>query len=73
VLRGKTGLDQPPDFPELAAWFVGWLELGERRVFFATLIDGAAKDVEVKSARRKVTERVLRALKLLPEDATKAI
>jgi len=73
VLRGKTGLDQPPDFPELAAWFVGWLELGERRVFFATLIDGYAKDADVKSARRKVTERALRALKLLPEDATKAI
>jgi len=72
VLRGKTGLNLPPDVPELAAWFVGWLELGERRVFFATLINGQAKDVDIKVARRKVTERVLRALKLLPEDATRA-
>jgi len=73
ILRGKTGLNQPPDFPELAAWFVGWLELGERRVFFATIINAHAKDVDVKPARRRVTERVLRALNLLPADATRAI
>jgi beta-lactamase class D len=73
ILRGKTGLSQPPDFPELAAWFVGWLELGERRVFFATLINGAAKAVDVKPVRRRITERVLRALQLLPADATRAI
>jgi len=73
VLRGKTGLNQPPDFPELAAWFVGWLELGERRVFFATIINGHAKDVDVKPARRRVTERVLRSLQLLPADATRSI
>ncbi len=73
VLRGKTGLNQPPDFPELAAWFVGWLELGERRIFFATLINAHAKDVDVKPTRRRVTERVLRSLQLLPGDATKSI
>ena len=73
VLYGKTGLDQPPDFPELAAWFVGWLELGQRRVFFATIINGHGKDIDVKPVRRRVTERVLRALHLLPEDATRAI
>ncbi len=73
ILRGKTGLDQPPEYPELAAWFVGWLELGERRVFFATIINAHAKGVDVKPARRKVTERVLRALNLLPADATRAI
>ncbi len=73
ILRGKTGLAQPPEFPELAAWFVGWLELGERRVFFATIINACAKDVDVKPARRRVTERVLRSLQLLPADATRAI
>lgn len=67
VLVGKTGLNQPPDFPELAAWFVGWLELGERRIYFATRITGHENGVDVKPARRAVTERVLRALKLLPE------
>ncbi len=73
VLRGKTGMAKPPEFPELAAWFVGWLELGERRVFFATIIDGHSKDIDVSPVRRRVTERVLKSLKLLPADATKAI
>jgi len=73
VLYGKTGLEQPPEFPELAAWFVGWLELGQRRVFFATIINGHGKDIDVKPVRRRVTERVLRALHVLPEDATRAI
>lgn len=73
ILRGKTGLNGPPEFSELAAWFVGWLELGERRVFFATLINAHAKDVDVKPVRRRVTERVLRSLQLLPADATHSI
>jgi beta-lactamase class D len=72
VLRGKTGLQQPPDFPELAAWFVGWLELGNRRVYFATLINACKKGIDIKPVRRRVTERVLRALQLLPADATRA-
>ena len=61
VLRGKTGSSSPPDEPRELGWFVGWLELGERRVFFATLLDGHAADVELRLARRNVTERVLRA------------
>jgi len=71
VLRGKTGLQQPPDFPELAGWFVGWLELGNRRVYFATLINACKKGIDIKPVRRRVTERVLRALQLLPADATR--
>jgi beta-lactamase class D len=61
VLRGKTGSTAPPDEPRELGWFVGWLEFGERRVFFATLLDGHAADVELRPARRTVTERVLRA------------
>ena len=61
VLRGKTGSASPPDQPQETYWFVGWLELGERRVFFATLLDGHAPDVDPLTARRRVTERVLRA------------
>jgi beta-lactamase class D len=72
VLYGKTGLALPPEEPELAAWFVGWIELGKRRVFFATLINAHEKDIDLKPVRRRVTERVLRALQLLPADATRA-
>jgi beta-lactamase class D len=66
VLRGKTGSAMPPDEPVEAGWFVGWVELGERRVFFATLIDSHEKDVEILPLRRRLTEAVLRDQKLLP-------
>ncbi len=62
VLRGKTGSTALPDEPRDLGWFVGWLELGERRVFFATLLDGHAPGVEMGPLRRQVTERVLHAL-----------
>jgi beta-lactamase class D len=65
VLRGKTGAARPPEEAMMAYWFVGWLELGERRVFFATLLDGHAADVEPLAVRRRVTERVLRARGLM--------
>ena len=66
VLRGKTGSTAPPEQLRELGWFVGWLELGERRVFFATLLDGHAADVDRLSVRRRVTERVLRARGYLP-------
>ncbi len=66
VLRGKTGSAAQPEEPMDVAWFVGWVELGERRVFFATVIDGHAAEVDVLPARRRVTERVLRELGDLP-------
>jgi beta-lactamase class D len=65
VLRAKTGSTRPPEEPLELGWFVGWLELGERRVFFATLIDGHRPDVDLLSVRRRVTERVLKARGLL--------
>lgn len=65
VLRGKTGSASPPHEPMTAYWFVGWLELGERRVFFATLLDGHAPDVDPLGVRRRVTERVLKARGLM--------
>lgn len=68
VLRGKTGLSGSPR-EQLLGWFVGWLELAERRVFFATLVDQISPDVDIFPVRRRVTERVLRALDLLPADA----
>jgi beta-lactamase class D len=65
VLRAKTGATKTPDEPRDLGWFVGWLELGERRVFFATLIDGHRADVDLLAVRRRVTERVLKARGLL--------
>jgi len=65
VLRGKTGTTLPPEEARLLAWFVGWLEVGERRVFFATLIDGAAPGVDPLQVRRPLTESVLRAQGLM--------
>lgn len=65
VLRAKTGATKTPDEPLDLGWFVGWLELGERRVFFATLIDGHRAGVDLLAVRRRVTERVLKARGLL--------
>lgn len=61
VLRGKTGSARPPEEAMTAYWFVGWLELGARRVFFATLLDGHAPEVDPIPVRRRLTERVLKA------------
>lgn len=73
VLVGKTGLLQDAAAPDqLTAWFVGFVELGKRRVFFATLINHADAGVDVKPLRRRVTERVLRAMGALPADAARA-
>ena len=72
TLFGKTGLAQPPEEPMLAAWFVGWLELGQRKVFFATLINAHDSAVDPKPLRRKITEQVLRDLGVLPTDAARA-
>ncbi len=66
VLRGKTGSSGPPESTEDVAWFVGFVELGERRVFFASVIDGHPPDVDVSVVRRRVTERILRDLGDLP-------
>jgi beta-lactamase class D len=66
VLRGKTGLVGPPEAASEVGWFVGYVELGERRVFFATVIDGHAPEVDINPVRRRVTERVLRELGDLP-------
>jgi len=66
VLRGKTGLAGPPETAAEVGWFVGFVELGERRVFFATVLDGHSPDVDLKPVRRRVTERVLRELGDLP-------
>ena len=65
VLRGKTGSAGPPDELHELYWFVGWLELGERRVFFATLLDGHASDVDPLPMRRNFTERILKSKGLM--------
>ena len=72
VLIGKTGLQEPPNSEQLTAWFVGFVELGKRRVFFATLINHADAGIDVKPLRRRVTESVLRSIGALPADAARA-
>jgi beta-lactamase class D len=66
VLRGKTGYGRPPDETELIGWFVGWIERGPRRVYFATALDGHKDGVDFVKVRRRVTEAVLTKLGLLP-------
>jgi beta-lactamase class D len=61
VLRGKTGTIMKPEESADLAWFVGWLEAGDRRVYFATLIDGHDPGVDPMQVRRPLTERVLRS------------
>lgn len=61
VLRGKTGAASPPEEEREVGWFVGWLELGARRIFFATRIDSHAAGIDPAPARRAVTERVLKS------------
>jgi len=61
VLRAKTGSASPPQEEREVGWFVGWLELGERRIFFATRIDSHAAGLDPGPARRAVTERVLKS------------
>mgnify|MGYP001549929628 CR=1 FL=1 len=61
LLRGKTGSSLPPDESVEALWFVGWLELGERRIFFATLLDSHQEGVDPLRVRRSVTERILKS------------
>lgn len=70
LLRGKTGLARKPEAPALTAWFVGWVERGSRRVYFATLIDDAPVEVDVVPLRRRITERVLSELGILPAGDT---
>ena len=66
VLRGKTGSAGPPEQPSEVGWFVGFVELGERRVFFATVLDGHEPNVDLEPVRRRVTEHILRELGDLP-------
>jgi beta-lactamase class D len=65
ILRGKTGTVGPPDEPRELAWFVGWLEAGERRVFFALLLTAHASDVDPMEVRRPLTARILKSKGLM--------
>jgi beta-lactamase class D len=66
VLRGKTGKVRPSGAEQDIGWLVGWVELGARRVFFATLIDGVGPDVELRLVRRQLTDTILRSIDVLP-------
>jgi beta-lactamase class D len=65
VLRAKTGAVQPPDSERELYWFVGWVEQGERRAYFATLLEGHAPGADMMALRRALTERTLKAQGLM--------
>jgi beta-lactamase class D len=66
VFYGKTGLYGPPESKVEVGWFVGFVAFEKRSVYFATLVTGRAPDVDIVLVRRRVTERVLRSLGVLP-------
>ncbi len=70
VFYGKTGLYGPPESKEEVGWFVGFVAFEKRSVYFATLVTGRASDVEIMPVRRRVTEKVLRSLGVLPDRAS---
>lgn len=65
VLRAKTGAVRVEDVGRELYWFVGWLELGDRRAFFATLLEGHAPGADMMVLRRALTERTLKAQGLM--------
>jgi beta-lactamase class D len=67
VLYGKTGLSGPPEAEVEVGWFVGFVTLGERSVYFATVVTGHPPDVDIVPVRRRVTETLLRSRGVLPE------
>jgi beta-lactamase class D len=73
VLYGKTGLSGPPESDVEAGWFIGFVTLtGDtgKTVYFATLVTRHEPGVDLMLVRRRVTERILRTLGVLPEVRT---
>ena len=66
-LLGKTGLVTKEGARRELGWFVGYVEIGTRRVFFATIVDSHPEDVELAPLRRRVTESVLAGIDALPK------
>lgn len=64
TLRGKTGWATFPD--QNIGWFVGYLEEKDNAYFFATNLEaGQPAPEKFIESRRKITENILRELKLL--------
>jgi len=66
-LLGKTGFVTQERAGKELGWFIGYVELGARRVFFATTIDSHPDGVDLLPLRRRVTESVLVGIGVLPE------
>lgn len=65
-LLGKTGIVTKQHAGNELGWFVGYVERGTRRVFFATTVDGHPADVDLLPLRRRLTEAVLTDIGVLP-------
>ncbi|HEX6764807.1 MAG TPA: hypothetical protein VF103_05000, partial [Polyangiaceae bacterium] len=66
VLYGKTGSGGPADGDVEFGWFVGFVALEKKSVYFATLLTGHAPGIDMLPVRRRVTEHILRSLGVLP-------
>ena len=60
VVRGKTGWALG-DGVNLG-WWVGWIERGDSAYFFATQIESADPDFDMRTVRRATTDRILEHL-----------
>lgn len=60
VLRGKTGWSWREG--ENLGWWVGWLERGDDAYFFATTVESADPDFDMRGVRKEATDRILRHL-----------
>jgi beta-lactamase class D len=67
TLYGKTGSGGPATGEVTFGWFVGFVALEKRSVYFATLVTGRAPGVDIFPVRRRVTESILRSLAVLPD------
>lgn len=63
VLRGKTGYGFQDN--KDIGWLVGWVEKDGNAYFYATNIESEKKLENFAAARRKITENILRELKIL--------
>jgi beta-lactamase class D len=60
VLRGKTGWSwRGEGEDENLGWWIGWLECGDDAYFFATTVESADPEFDMRGVRRANTERIL--------------
>jgi beta-lactamase class D len=64
IFRGKTGWSQSD--VNNNGWLVGWVETGGNVYIYATNVESKLDNDKFGDSRRKITENILRELKVLP-------